>query len=469
MNNIKKYSKQCDLIKQSDLIQQSELSKQNYLHNQNDLTDQNNLENNSSENNSSENNSSENNSSENNSSENNSLSDDDIINHDDNLKLEGCVLDKYNILCELGRGMYSIVWLAYCIENSKYYAIKVQNPNEYKEGINENNFVKKLPNLDVFNKLITYFVEIKNNKKYLCTVYNLYCCNLDYLLRKGNYKNGFSFNQSKKILIQLLEACNYLHDNLKVYHADIKTDNILLKGINNKNQYIINIYDKLNFNELYSKAKKQHFILNKKLSSSTKLKFRSKIHSELYNKITNILNNNDIKNNIDDKYIENSNVSLSDFGQFVEEGEYYNESFGTRYYRSPENILIGKSKFSNDIWALGCTFYEILTGDILFDPQKNKTFSRDDFHLKLINESCGDFSLSFLKSTKLWKIHFKQNGKLKIDINLDYTNKIENKLRSILTDDNEYNLSIKIIKGMLKINPNERLKSNDIIKLLKEY
>ena len=52
-----------------------------------------------------------------------------------------------------------------------------------------------------------------------------------------------------------------------------------------------------------------------------------------------------------------------------------------------------------------------------------------------------------------------------MDINLEYSNKIENKLRSILNDD-EYSFSIKLIKGMLRINPSERLTASEALKQL---
>lgn len=393
-----------------------------------------------------------------------SLSDDDIVDQSDNLNLAGCVLDKYNILTELGRGMYSIVWLAYCIENKKYYAIKVQHPNEYKEGISENTFVKTLPNISVFNTIIHDFKEVRDNQKYLCTVYNLHCSNLDYILRKGKYGDGIPFNIAKNMFIEILEACNYLHSQLKVYHGDIKTDNILLKGISKKNREIIKLYDSFNFNELYSRTKKEYS--KSKLSASRKLKIRSKIHAEIFNKIITHIDESDIdKYDVDEEYIINSHVCLSDFGQFVEDGEYYEEAFGTRYYRSPENILVGKSSYPNDIWALGCTFYEILTGRILFDPDKDKEYTRDDYHLKLINEACGDFSKSFLKSTKLYKYHF-SDGKIKMTKNLEYTNKIENKLKSVITNENDYNIAIKLIKGMLEIDPTKRLDCSNALKIL---
>ena len=53
-------------------------------------------------------------------------------------------LTPYNVLVELGRGSYSRVWLVYCIVDSKYYAMKVQNPDDYTEGKDEINILKKI-------------------------------------------------------------------------------------------------------------------------------------------------------------------------------------------------------------------------------------------------------------------------------------------------------------------------------------
>jgi serine/threonine protein kinase len=164
---------------------------------------------------------------------------------------------------------------------------------------------------------------------------------------------------------------------------------------------------------------------------------------------------NDIdKYNID--HLTDFNVSLSDFGSFVEEGEYYDESFGTRYYRSPENILVGKSSYPNDIWALGCTLYELLTGEILFDPPKDKTYDRDFYHLKLINELCGEFPVSFLKSTKNWKLYFNNNGKIQMDINNNHSLKF-NKINGVL---------LPLIKGMLLIDSSKRWSCNKCLNYL---
>ena len=50
---------------------------------------------------------------------------------------EGEILEEYNIIKLIGRGSYSGVWLAFCISDLKYYAIKIQNPEDYNDGIEE--------------------------------------------------------------------------------------------------------------------------------------------------------------------------------------------------------------------------------------------------------------------------------------------------------------------------------------------
>ncbi len=392
-----------------------------------------------------------------------SISDDDVIDHTENLDLEGKILSKYNILHKLGAGMYSVVWLGYNIENQRFYAIKVQHPNEYKEGVDENNFMRKLPNELNFNNLIESFVEIDENKKYLCSVYNLHSCNIDCLIRKGNFSDGIPFNQSIYLIKELFKSVHYLHRRLKVCHADIKTDNILVKGITKLNHYLIELYKGENFNEQYKNKKIDYCLKNNKkldnITSKEKRKLRSKVHLEIYENIIDKYNDCDI-----DKYdinFDNLSISLSDFGSYMEEEQYYETAFGTRYYRSPENILIGKSSYPNDVWALGCTIYEILTGEILFDPQKDKHYDRDFYHLKLINELCGEFSKDFLKKTKNYKIYFDSNYKLKFTKDLEFKNKFDKSLQGKVPD-----LIIKMIKDMLIIDPNKRITISECINIL---
>jgi serine/threonine-protein kinase SRPK3 len=410
-----------------------------------------------------------------------SLSADDKVDHTDNLDLHGKTLEKFNIISELGTGGYSIVWLAYDVELNRYCAIKVQHPNEYKEGKDENIFMKKLSQkcksckINLFNNLNRDFVYIDKKKKFLCSVYDLYAGNLDTFIRNGAYNNGYPYHTAIKMMYQLLKSVHFLHNELNIYHCDIKTDNILIQGYTNKK--IIDLYNNKNFINLYKCGKEKYcleFSKNKNnLKSETKIKIRRKIHNNIMEDINKELHNYDeseseCKNKIDECYINDCKIALSDFGNYLDinEGQYYEESFGTRYYRSPENILVGKINYGNDIWAIACTFYELLTGDLLFNPIKDKEFDRDAYHLKLINELCGEYDYKFIKSTKVWKNYFNKSGKLFINIDLNFSNTFDN-LKTIVPIEDYDNIII-LFKNMFIINPKNRWTCKECIKFMEE-
>ena len=71
------------------------------------------------------------------------------------LYLEGDIINHYNIIYQIGKGGYSTVWLAYNINNSKFYALKVHDPNDYDDSIDEVKFVKTLPSEpNCFNNIV---------------------------------------------------------------------------------------------------------------------------------------------------------------------------------------------------------------------------------------------------------------------------------------------------------------------------
>lgn len=81
------------------------------------------------------------------------------------------------------------------------------------------------------------------------------------------------------------------------------------------------------------------------------------IHTDI--KLENILmkmENNDLR------------IKICDFGTSYIEKEDEIYDIGTTEYRSPENIIGAPMTTTNDIWAVGCVMYELLTSDYLFDP-----------------------------------------------------------------------------------------------------
>jgi serine/threonine protein kinase len=400
-----------------------------------------------------------------------SLSSDEDLDQDDNLELEGDIINNYNIICELGRGAFSIVWLAYSIKDNHFYALKVQNPQEYKDGLSEINFVKKLPtNPPVFNNIIEHFTEIRDNNKFLCSVWNLHCSNIDSILRKGNYNDGLPLYIVNRIMNQLVTAVRILHKKCRVFHGDIKSDNILVKGMNDKDKFITDQYSKADFFSKYSQAKKDYWIKKGKtlnsinmMSKEVKKEIRRQVHKMITEEILEKYSNNDIsKHSIDSKYIENIEISLGDFGTHCNEDNYYEQPFGTRYYMAPEIILMGRCSYPVDIWAIGCTYYELLTGKLLFDPIKDSKYSRDYYHLCLINETCGRFPLKSITKTKYGNKFFTSNGNIN-DYEVGEMNRMDNKLSKFL------NASCDTIKEnfkrMLEIDTTKRATIDELAKI----
>lgn len=83
-------------------------------------------------------------------------------------------------------------------------------------------------------------------------------------------------------------------------------------------------------------------------------------------------------------YFQDKNIKLSDFNlsKILTENKNTNIKFYTFNYRAPE-INENKVDLKSDIWALGCTLYEIYYGTSYFTLGTNKKF----FHLKLAQES----------------------------------------------------------------------------------
>ena len=101
---------------------------------------------------------------------------------------------------------------------------------------------------------------------------------------------------------------------------------------------------------------------------------------------------------IDDNTISNGVIVLTDFGSALGIDNLDNE-LQTRYYRAPEIILGIKADEKIDIWSIGCIAFELLTGNIMFDPGKDCKYSRDFHHLYLIEELLGKIPLHMVKKS----------------------------------------------------------------------
>ena len=299
-----------------------------------------------------------------------------------------------------------------------------------------------------------------------------------------------------KCINTIIYSIKDLHSHLNICHTDLKPENLLISGKSKYVEELIQEYSKYNFkkkfklnyeNQLQSKDWNKDSSSYKKKISKLKTDILKLCHKNILSNMDHIIDNksseyqsvddttqssesisenSDSKNlnDIDSKYLVNCKILLTDFGSNMKISDLDNDEIQTRYYRAPEVILGLKYNEKIDIWSIGCMIYELYTGDILFDPDKDKDFSRDFHHLFLIEEICGEFPKQMIKKSPRNKEFFK-NYKLNCKKKSNMIN-IESLIKK---NDKLSNLIIMILKNCLKIDPTLRCNMLDLIKIITKY
>jgi serine/threonine-protein kinase SRPK3 len=120
---------------------------------------------------------------------------------------------------------------------------------------------------------------------------------------------------------------------------------------------------------------------------------------------------------VDDICIYNCEIKISDFGNCCYNSNKTEDEIQTRYYRAPEIILNCPYNKTIDIWSLGCIIYELITGDLLFDPD-SKLVNRDKHHLYWMEQLLGKLPQHMINKSKRKKYLFNKEGQLK-NLNID--------------------------------------------------
>lgn len=113
---------------------------------------------------------------------------------------------------------------------------------------------------------------------------------------------------------------------------------------------------------------------------------------------------------LDAKYKAPCPVKIVDLGNACWTYKHFTDDIQTRQYRSPEVIIGAKYGTAADMWSLACIVFELLTGDLLFDPHAGKSWDRDEDHLALIAELLGEFSKKTALSGKRSSTYFHKSG-----------------------------------------------------------
>jgi hypothetical protein len=122
---------------------------------------------------------------------------------------------------------------------------------------------------------------------------------------------------------------------------------------------------------------------------------------------------------LDMDYID-ARIKIVDLGNACWTHKHFTEDIQTRQYRSPEVLLGASYDTSADMWSMACIVFELLTGDLMFDPHAGKSWSREEDHLALIIELLGDFPRTLLTAGKNTSEYFTKRGELKHIHHLNY-------------------------------------------------
>ena len=145
---------------------------------------------------------------------------------------DSSVLRDYELLAELGRGSFAVVYKAFHKVTSEYVAVKMLS----KVAILQNDMLDPvMRELEIMkmadHPLVVHLFEVLEDENYIYIVMEL--LEGGNLLTFINEQGSLPEDNAKHIFRQLVSAMEYLHDTLKVVHRDLKAENLLFDKNNN--------------------------------------------------------------------------------------------------------------------------------------------------------------------------------------------------------------------------------------------
>ncbi|KAJ3434344.1 hypothetical protein M0812_19824 [Anaeramoeba flamelloides] len=155
---------------------------------------------------------------------------------------------------------------------------------------------------------------------------------------------------------------------------------------------------------------------------------------------------------------------IVDLGNACWFDQHFSSLIQTREYRCPEVIIGHGYNEKSDIWSMACMIFELLTGEVLFQPISDDPHLQDEEHLALMISLLGEMPPDFLLTGKHSKLLTDQNGNL-----LHFKNISSNPLKKRLIK--SHNFSTKdarqiasFLLPMLHYDPNKRVPAKQCLK-----
>ncbi|KAH8244818.1 hypothetical protein KR032_000877 [Drosophila birchii] len=107
-------------------------------------------------------------------------------------------------------------------------------------------------------------------------------------------------------------------------------------------------------------------------------------------------------------------VKIADMGNACWFNHHFTDDIQTREYRAPEVILGAGYNEKADIWSAACLFWELATGDYLFNPQERRgRATLDETHIASIIETCGSIPKELIATCSIGHNFLRSNGTLR--------------------------------------------------------
>ncbi|CAA0386040.1 unnamed protein product [Arabidopsis thaliana] len=371
---------------------------------------------------------------------------------------------RYVVQSKLGWGHFSTVWLSWDTQSSSYVALKVQKSAQHytEAAMDEITILQQIAEGDTDDtkcvvKLLDHFKHSGPNGQHVCMVFEYLGDNLLTLIKYSDYR-GLPIPMVKEICYHMLVGLDYLHKQLSIIHTDLKPENVLLpstidpsKDPRKSGAPLVLPTDKDN-TVVDSNG---DFVKNQKTGSHRKAKLSAQGHAENKgntesDKVRGVGSPVNGKQCAAEKSVEEDCPSTSDaieldgsekgkqggkkgsrssrrhlvasadlkcklvdFGNACWTYKQFTSDIQTRQYRCPEVILGSKYSTSADLWSFACICFELVTGDVLFDPHSGDNYDRDEDHLALMMELLGMMPRKIALGGRYSRDFFNRHGDLR--------------------------------------------------------
>lgn len=341
--------------------------------------------------------------------------------------------NRYFAIKYLGKGTFCRTWLMYDIHLNKFVAMKMYYSKYHEESLHEIKINKLLTNPKYVAHTLDHFVE--NNCQ--CLIYELLGLTLLDLL--DYYDDDIPLNIVKQICVQIFKGLDELHKK-NIIHCDLKAENIMIKQLDVPIKNIIDELKKIELDKMFENLiiknlpeNYNEFDKTKKKNVKRKIKIRCiKLLGE------SIKNKVELNKDYDDEFkFDETNIEckIIDLGNSEILGVNNEDEIMIRSYRPPENIMNSFYNEKADIWGMGCIIYELLTGEYLFDIDRDlKDNEKDRQHLHQMYETLGKIPKDYALDCEFSEQLFDNQGRIVNHKQCNYTN-----LEEIFITDYEYN------------------------------